>query len=50
MPMYDYVCKNCKEKFSKNVPMKDYKKPQKCPSCKSLCEKKVSCAALKDVH
>lgn len=48
MPMYDYKC-SCGEKFEKNVPLVDYKEPQKCPKCGKLAKKQISCAALKGV-
>lgn len=49
MPTYDYKCPKCKKTFEKNVPISQYKEPQKCPQCGSEAEKQISCAVLKGV-
>jgi putative FmdB family regulatory protein len=36
MPIYEYLCLNCKKKFSETKPMSAYDpKRVKCPKCKS---------------
>jgi putative FmdB family regulatory protein len=36
MPIYEYVCLNCKKKFSETKPISAYDpKRVKCPKCKS---------------
>jgi putative FmdB family regulatory protein len=42
MPLYEYVCRNCHQKFSEVLTIKEHdaKKPQ-CPKCKSTDLQKV---------
>ena len=36
MPVYEYVCLDCKKKFSETKPVTDHNpKAVKCPKCKS---------------
>ncbi len=35
MPIYEYVCLDCKKKFSEVRPISAYKKAVKCPKCNS---------------
>lgn len=36
MPVYEYVCLNCKKKFSETKPVSEYNPARvKCPKCKS---------------
>ena len=36
MPVYEYVCQNCKKKFSETLPLAEYDpKAIRCPKCKS---------------
>ena len=36
MPVYEYVCLDCKKKFSETRPVSDYdRKAVKCPKCNS---------------
>jgi putative FmdB family regulatory protein len=36
MPVYDYVCKNCRKKFSETKSISEYDpKAARCPKCRS---------------
>ena len=36
MPIYEYKCKQCQEKFDEQMPMVERNKVQKCPKCGEL--------------
>jgi putative FmdB family regulatory protein len=42
MPLYEYICRNCYQKFSEVLTIKEHdaKKPQ-CPKCKSTDLQKI---------
>lgn len=42
MPLYEYICRNCREKFSEVLTIKEHdaKQPQ-CPKCKSTAIEKI---------
>lgn len=42
MPVYAYKCPACDCAFDRMLALKDYKAPQKCPSCGSLADKRVT--------
>ena len=33
MPMYEYQCEDCGERFDRRLAIADYEQPQSCPSC-----------------
>ena len=33
MPLYEFACKNCGEKFELLVPASERNEPQECPAC-----------------
>jgi putative FmdB family regulatory protein len=36
MPVYEFICKKCKKRFSVTMPVAEYEKRRfKCPKCKS---------------
>tara|TARA_Y100000389_G_C17312106_1_gene438533 strand:+ start:535 stop:915 length:381 start_codon:yes stop_codon:yes gene_type:complete len=42
MPVYAYRCPSCGNAFDRVLALKDYKEPQKCPSCDSLAIKAIT--------
>jgi len=48
MPIYEYVCLNCRKKFSETKPISAYDpKKVKCPKCKSRSvERRLSTVSL----
>lgn len=46
MPTYAYHCENCGHQFEEIIPLSQYKEPQPCPQCETLCSKEMSAVGL----
>lgn len=50
MPIYEYVCKDCKDHFEELLPSANSKAIVKCPKCESLNVKKTISAGGFRIH
>jgi len=41
MPMYEFKCEECGEKFERLLPYLDAQNPQECPHCEKISGKRV---------
>jgi putative FmdB family regulatory protein len=50
MPIYEYICPDCKNKFELMRPISKCSEPAECPACKHLSERALSRFACRSTN
>lgn len=50
MPIYEYECRECGNKFDQYFPLKEFDAPTKCPDCSGEGKKILTCGGVQGDH
>lgn len=50
MPLFDYQCLDCENKFEKMLSLQEYNKTIYCPKCDNISKKLITLGGIQDDH